>query len=402
MNFTLLKQKILGKHEKESEEFKAKRKRVTNDYREQLVKAQKAIQIWLDGSSKLSSAAQQLAEVAASNDPDLLKLGSQISIELGPERGAKACNECIDSIGLKIKLMDKLKKTVSDLDEQRLVRDRLQRKSEEAGKKGDAAEHQRLAGEHAQAVVLCDSMFCELDGSLDFLEEEAGPHGGFGLARAELDAFKRVTCDFFARCNDICVGLNLAAKPAVDVAQEWRSFNDRKEAKINKTKAEHMASAPPAPAPPAPGANASGANFSGGPPPPPPPPPAPGGVGMAAPAPALVPGGSAKGGFAQGGSSRAAGYGGTAPPPPPPQPQPAKPPSLRSARPQARALYAYAPQAGDELQLRAGDMISVDQQMDDGWWSGTLPDGRNGVFPSNYVQMEGGGGGDDDAYGAAV
>ena len=48
MNFSLLKQRLVGKAEKESDEFKAKRKTCMG-MRDDLVKAQKAIQLWLEG-----------------------------------------------------------------------------------------------------------------------------------------------------------------------------------------------------------------------------------------------------------------------------------------------------------------------------------------------------------------
>lgn len=52
-----------------------------------------------------------------------------------------------------------------------------------------------------------------------------------------------------------------------------------------------------------------------------------------------------------------------------------------------QALYDYEPTNEQELLIRAGDMISVLQECDDGWWEGELADGTRGFFPSNFVQV---------------
>ena len=38
-----------------------------------------------------------------------------------------------------------------------------------------------------------------------------------------------------------------------------------------------------------------------------------------------------------------------------------------------------------QLKFKKGDIITVTQKEDGGWWEGTL-DGRTGWFPSNYVE----------------
>ena len=53
--------------------------------------------------------------------------------------------------------------------------------------------------------------------------------------------------------------------------------------------------------------------------------------------------------------------------------------------PMCRAKFDYAPQNGDELALKIGDVITVLNKQEDGWWEGTL-EGRRGVFPANYVE----------------
>ncbi|RWS30325.1 sorbin and SH3 domain-containing protein 2-like isoform X28, partial [Leptotrombidium deliense] len=53
-----------------------------------------------------------------------------------------------------------------------------------------------------------------------------------------------------------------------------------------------------------------------------------------------------------------------------------------------RVLYPYKPQQGDELELLAGDILTVTMHCDDGWFVGhsTLT-GQYGTFPGNYVEL---------------
>ncbi|XP_072188916.1 CD2-associated protein [Excalfactoria chinensis] len=52
---------------------------------------------------------------------------------------------------------------------------------------------------------------------------------------------------------------------------------------------------------------------------------------------------------------------------------------------QCRVLFEYVPQNEDELELKVGDVIDVSEEVEEGWWSGTL-NGRLGLFPSNFVK----------------
>lgn len=52
-----------------------------------------------------------------------------------------------------------------------------------------------------------------------------------------------------------------------------------------------------------------------------------------------------------------------------------------------QVLYDYEPTNEQELLIHAGDIISVLQECDDGWWEGELADGTRGFFPSNFVQV---------------
>jgi amphiphysin len=71
-----------------------------------------------------------------------------------------------------------------------------------------------------------------------------------------------------------------------------------------------------------------------------------------------------------------------------PPPPPSKPSALKK-REVAVALYDYIAQAEGDLTFAAGDRIEVLQRTDESndWWTGSL-NGRQGVFPGNYVQLE--------------
>ncbi|XP_071946970.1 drebrin-like protein [Antedon mediterranea] len=53
-----------------------------------------------------------------------------------------------------------------------------------------------------------------------------------------------------------------------------------------------------------------------------------------------------------------------------------------------RAKVVYDYQAGDdsEITFDVDDIIENIDKIDDGWWMGTGPDGRYGMFPANYVE----------------
>nr|XP_006813065.1 PREDICTED: titin-like [Saccoglossus kowalevskii] len=65
-------------------------------------------------------------------------------------------------------------------------------------------------------------------------------------------------------------------------------------------------------------------------------------------------------------------------PPPPPTPP---------VQEHFRAIYPYAPQNEDELELIEGDVVVVMEKCDDGWFVGTSTrTGHFGTFPGNYVE----------------
>lgn len=54
---------------------------------------------------------------------------------------------------------------------------------------------------------------------------------------------------------------------------------------------------------------------------------------------------------------------------------------------QARAIFSYKATNPRELSINVGDIITVTDKSDLDWWSGYLPNGDQGIFPSNYVAI---------------
>ncbi|KAJ8397665.1 hypothetical protein AAFF_G00436640 [Aldrovandia affinis] len=52
---------------------------------------------------------------------------------------------------------------------------------------------------------------------------------------------------------------------------------------------------------------------------------------------------------------------------------------------QCKALFEYLPQNEDELEMKVGDVIEINEEVEEGWWSGTM-NGKSGLFPSNFVK----------------
>lgn len=53
----------------------------------------------------------------------------------------------------------------------------------------------------------------------------------------------------------------------------------------------------------------------------------------------------------------------------------------------AVALYDYEAAEDNEISLVEGQTITNIQQLDEGWWSGVTPDGKEGLFPCAYIQL---------------
>ncbi|TRY93141.1 hypothetical protein DNTS_021107 [Danionella cerebrum] len=52
---------------------------------------------------------------------------------------------------------------------------------------------------------------------------------------------------------------------------------------------------------------------------------------------------------------------------------------------QCKVLFEYVPQNEDELELKVGDIIEITEEVEEGWWSGSM-NGKSGLFPSNFVK----------------
>ncbi|GAB5588690.1 hypothetical protein Unana1_03590 [Umbelopsis nana] len=79
-------------------------------------------------------------------------------------------------------------------------------------------------------------------------------------------------------------------------------------------------------------------------------------------------------------------YGTQGRPAPPPIPR-SKPSSTKK---QVKAIYDFSGENANELNLCAGDVITVVEEIDQGWWMGEMYDAngvkQQGLFPSNYVE----------------
>jgi hypothetical protein len=64
-----------------------------------------------------------------------------------------------------------------------------------------------------------------------------------------------------------------------------------------------------------------------------------------------------------------------------------QPPSV-SSQPSAIALYDFESTESDDLQFKAGDVITLlSSEESEDWWQGEI-NGRSGIFPKNYVQKQ--------------
>ena len=53
------------------------------------------------------------------------------------------------------------------------------------------------------------------------------------------------------------------------------------------------------------------------------------------------------------------------------------------------AIYDYDAQGEEEISLRDGDIVTVLKKEDDVWWLGELRNGKQGMFPKDYVEVLG-------------
>ncbi|XP_054900519.1 CD2-associated protein isoform X2 [Poeciliopsis prolifica] len=59
--------------------------------------------------------------------------------------------------------------------------------------------------------------------------------------------------------------------------------------------------------------------------------------------------------------------------------------SKKPKRRQCKVQFDYQPVNEDELELKVGDIVDILEEVEEGWWSGSL-NGKSGLFPSNFVK----------------
>lgn len=52
-----------------------------------------------------------------------------------------------------------------------------------------------------------------------------------------------------------------------------------------------------------------------------------------------------------------------------------------------RVLYNFTKENDDELSIKKGELLSILEMVDEGWWIGKNDAGHVGLFPSNYVEL---------------
>ncbi|KAJ3314428.1 hypothetical protein HDV04_000410 [Boothiomyces sp. JEL0838] len=68
-------------------------------------------------------------------------------------------------------------------------------------------------------------------------------------------------------------------------------------------------------------------------------------------------------------------------------PPPPRPVSVNAIK-QVKVLYDFDGETDQELSIRTGEIISVTEEIDSGWWIGTIVgSNRTGMFPSNYTEV---------------
>ncbi|EPX73326.1 App1 protein [Schizosaccharomyces octosporus yFS286] len=58
-----------------------------------------------------------------------------------------------------------------------------------------------------------------------------------------------------------------------------------------------------------------------------------------------------------------------------------------SSKTPAVVIYDYSPEEENEIELTEGEKITIIDFVDEGWWLGEKSNGKQGLFPSNYVEL---------------
>ncbi|KAH7904713.1 SH3 domain-containing protein [Hygrophoropsis aurantiaca] len=70
-----------------------------------------------------------------------------------------------------------------------------------------------------------------------------------------------------------------------------------------------------------------------------------------------------------------------------PEPEPARAASHTGQGVCAVVLYEYEAAEDNEMTLVEGELVEQIEEVDEGWWSGVVGGVKNGLFPSNYVEL---------------
>ena len=50
-------------------------------------------------------------------------------------------------------------------------------------------------------------------------------------------------------------------------------------------------------------------------------------------------------------------------------------------------MHLFVAAEDNEISFDPDDILTNIDQIDEGWWIGTAPDGTTGMFPANYVEL---------------
>ena len=220
---------------------------------------------------------------------------------------------------------------------------------EEAKKRGEkgAEDLKEFEAELAETKKKNGQLYNEVMGKLEFFHKTAAGRGGIGLIWAELNAFKHAQITFF---NESAVVLKAhEGNKENDPVAGWKHFegamNEAVRVRATRLSLQYQSSntVPTTPVDGEEQAKEGGENKA-----------------------EAVPE-----------DSKVAG-----------KQKPPMPPARQISLVAAKALYDYEATNEGDLALTNGDIISVTEQNDNGWWKGrNNRTGESGYFPGNYCEL---------------
>jgi hypothetical protein len=359
-SLTLLKQRMIN-HEKEPPEFTDAKTKVL-EMRAILVKVGDALKSFTEGAKSLSTSVGKMNTILAGADQDLEGIALCVLDGLSRNQTEFA----VDSIQKKAAWLQELNKKCTTLDTRHLEYSRNKRKHQEASSKNDPVKTQQYEQELNTSKQQYDELYTELFASFQFVIKEATTSSGqataLGLLQQELAAFKSSQLKFFKETGEALGKMPFARAPAPDLSNVWTDFCERRLQAVREATESGTIMSPTN--------NSSTIQKSGrqllrqG----------------FSDVPQAVPANN------NNNNNNGNNVGGKRPGPPPPPPPPVVANTGRG-KPQYRALYAWEPQNSDELQLQVGEIVTLKNEMDDGWMEVTNKYGQTGMVPSNYVEF---------------